>query len=151
MVAESARGGESEVLAVVDSLGRQLQRRFDEREGGRSEQMGTLRVLARIVKSEMGERPLYHHVCKLFVDGEFSGLSPIITAADEWTQLFERKIRTGPHRLEIVHGFVRDGGWDGQMPQQPRRFVPVVEPGAVTTVKYSFEVGWFSDQYVYEP
>jgi len=151
MVAQSARGGESEVLAVVDSLGRQLRRRFDEREGGGSEQVGTLRVLVRIVKSEMGERPLYHHICKLFVDGDFTGLSPIITDADEWTQVFEKKVRTGPHRLEIVHGFVRDEGWDGQMPEQPRRFVPVVEPGAVTTVKYSFEVGWFSDQYVYEP
>lgn len=151
MVAQSARGGESEVLAVVDSLGHQLQRRFDEREGGKNEEMGTLRVLVRIVKSEMGERPLYHHICKLFVDGDFAGLSPVVGNVDEWTSLFEKRVRAGPHRLEVVHGYVRDEGWDGQMPQQPRRFVPVVEPGAVTTVKYTFEVGWFSDQYVYEP
>ena len=51
----------------------------------------------------------------------------------------------------FVHGYVQDGQWDGRMPEQPERFNPVVEPGGRTTIRYTYNVGWFEDQYVYEP
>ena len=151
MIAQSARGGEDEVLAMVDSLGRQLQQRFDEKETTDNVGMGSLRVAFRTVKSEMGERPLYNHICKMYVDGDFVGLSPIVVDVDKWTTLFDKNLRRGPHRVQIVHGYVRDGAWDGPMPKQPRQFHPTVESGGMTTVKYTFDVGWFSDSYVYEP
>ena len=151
MIAQSVTGGEDDVLTMVDSLGRRLLQRVDERETDRDVGTGTLKVAFRTVKSEMGERPVYHHICKLYVDGDFMGLSPVVDRPGRWTTLFDKRIRAGAHRVEIVHGYVRDVGWDGQMDEQPRRFAAVVEPGSVTTIKYTYEVGWFNDQYVYEP
>ena len=151
MIAQSARGGEEEVLAMVDTLGHKLQQRFDEREGNDNQGTGTLQVVFRTAKSEMGERPVYHHLCKLYVDGDYVGLSPVVDQAAQWTLLFDKNLRTGTHRVDIVHGYVRDGVWDGRMPEQPRRFHFDVEMGGVSTIKYSFNVGWFSDEYDYEP
>ena len=36
------------------------------------------------------------------------------------------------------------------MPEQPKVFQVVVEPGQTATIQYSFEVGWFDDRYLYE-
>jgi TolB-like protein len=151
IIAQSVRGKEEEVLAMVDSLGGELQRRFDEEQGGQGAGTGTLQVVFRAVKSEMGERPTYHHICKLYVDGDYMGLSPVVAETDRWTLLFDKNIRAGTRRVEIVHGYVQDGQWDGRMPEQPERFNPVVEPGGRTTIRYTYNVGWFEDQYVYEP
>ena len=151
IIAQSARGGEEQVLAMVDSLGGELQRRFDEEHGGKGAGTGTLQVIFRTPKSEMGERPVYHHICKLYVDGDYMGMSPVLANAERWTLLFDKSIRAGARRVEIVHGYVQDGQWDGRMPEQPDRFHPVVEPDGLTTIRYTYNVGWFDDQYVYEP
>ena len=151
VIAQSVTGGEDDVLTMVDSLGRQLLQRVDERETDGNVGMGTLKILFRTVKSEMGERPVYHHICKLYVDGDFMGMSPVVDRPERWTTLLDKRIRAGARKVEIVHGFVRELGWDGQMDEQPRRFATVVEAGSVTTIKYTYEVGWFDDQYVYNP
>ena len=151
VVAESARGGEDDVLAMIDSLGQQLRQQFSEKQGTDETGTGTLRVLFRTSKSEMGERPVYHHICKLYVDGEFMGLSQIVDQTERWTPLFDQNLRSGSRRVEIVHGYVRDGEWDGQMPRQPERFFPVIETDGVTSIQYTYSVGWFDDQFVYEP
>lgn len=75
----------------------------------------------------MGERPVYHYICKLYVDGDYMGLSSVLADADRWTLLFDKGIRSGACRVEIVHGCVQDGQWDDRMPEQPERFYPVVE------------------------
>jgi len=111
---------------------------------------GELQVRFMVTKTEMGERYIYHHICKLYVDGKYLGTSPVVQQAEAWTTLFSKKVRAGKHEVQVVHGFVKDGGWDGEQPEQPRVFQVVVEPGHTTPIQYSFEVGWFTDQYRYE-
>ena len=78
---------------MVDNLGTELQRRFDAEQGGNRRGTGTLQVIFRTVESEMVERPLYHHVCKFYVDGEYLGLSPVVAPAEEWMLLFDTSLR----------------------------------------------------------
>ena len=52
--------------------------------------------------------------------------------------------------MKIVHGFVKDGSWDGEMPEQPRPFSVSVEAEVTTSMRYEYRVGWFEDQYVYQ-
>lgn len=149
-VAESVRGSEEEVMALVDELGGKLVDRFESSTPEQSTGTGTIRVVFRSTRAQMGERPAYHHICKLYVDGKFIGLSPPVKKLDEWETLFSRALRGGPHRIEIVHGYLRGKEWDGQMPLQPRAFDVEIEPDAITTVQYGFEVGWFEDKFIYE-
>lgn len=151
MIAESARGPEDEVISMVDELGANLIARFGERETGVQTGSGVLEVVFRTTKAEMGERPVYHHICKLYVDGSFLGLSPVVRQADRWTPLFKRTLRTGRHQVQVVHGYARGDAWDGQMDVQPQDFEVEIEAGSTTAVRYTYEVGWFEDQYLYEP
>jgi len=151
MIAESVRGPEADVIAMVDSLGAKLVESFGQQEAAVDIGTGSLQVVFRMVKSEMGERPLYHHICKLYVDGKYMGLSDVVEERDRWVGLFERTLRAGRHRVEIVHGYVLQGSWDGPMPLQPDTFSIDIEPETSSTIKYGFEVGWFDDRYVLEP
>ncbi|MBT3346722.1 MAG: hypothetical protein HN712_17855 [Gemmatimonadetes bacterium] len=149
-VAESVRGTEEEVMALVDELGGKLVAQFESSTPEQSTGTGSLRVVFQSTRSEMGERPAYHHICKLYVDGKFIGLSPPVKKLGQWETLFTRSLRGGPHKVEIVHGYLRGKDWDGQMPTQPRSFDIEIEPDGVTTVQYGFEVGWFEDKYIYD-
>ena len=150
VVAQNVRGSETEVMALVDQLGARLlessQQRETENQGGH----GILQVGFLIAKSEMGERPVYHHICKLNVDGRYLGTSSCVHKTGEWATLFTRRLQAGKHQVEVVHGYVKQGEWDGELPLQPRLFQVIIEPGATTTIRYGYEVGWFKDQYTYE-
>jgi hypothetical protein len=139
---------------MVDDLGHELLGRFDEREPTAPVGTGSLHVVFRVRKSEMGERPVYHHICKLYVDGTSIGQSQVVNGVVEgtgdWVLLFDQSLRAGDHRVQTVHGYVKAGKWDGRMPEQPRGFHVVIEPGSTTTVQYTYEVGWFADRYIYE-
>ena len=93
---------------------------------------------------------MYHHICRLYVDGKHLGLSPVVERVGRWQPLFTQALRAGTHRVQVVHGYVQDGDWDGQMEEQPETFDVVIEAGSVSTVQYTYEVGWFKDRYVYE-
>ena len=151
MVAETVRGPEPDVIAMVDDLGAKLVESFGERESVAGAGTGSLQVIFRMTKSEMGERPLYHHICKLYVDGNYVGLSAVVEQQSKWVALFESALSAGHHHIEILHGYVRGGGWDGRMPLQPKAFDIDIEPESTSTIKYSFEVGWFDEKYVLEP
>jgi len=149
LVAQNVRGPEENVIAMVDQLGLKLVESVDDRrtelEGG----TGTLRIRFKTTKSEMGERPVYYHICKLYVDGKYMGMSPIVRQTDDWAELFSKSLRAGKHAVEVVHGYVKHGDWDGKMPLQPRTFQVTIEPEIGTTLEYFFQVGWFEDQFVY--
>ncbi|MBT4097943.1 MAG: hypothetical protein HOM68_01915 [Gemmatimonadetes bacterium] len=149
-VAESVRGTEQEVMGLVDELSGKLVARFESETPEESTGTGTVKIVFQATRSEMGERPSFHHICKLYVDGKFIGLSRPVTSVGKWETLFSRSLRGGRHRVEVVHGFVRGQEWDGQMPVQPRAFDIDIEPEGVTTLQYEYEVGWFEDKYVYE-
>lgn len=151
LVAASASGAEPAVVAMVDELGGKLVARFDAREPEDGEGgTGTLEVVFQMRKAEMGERPVYHHICKLYVDGRYVGLSPIVDRRDQWTTLFRQELRSGAHRVHVVHGFVKGTAWDGQMPVQPEPFDVVIEAEATAAVRYTYEVGWFEDRYIFD-
>lgn len=141
--------GAEEVMTMVDRLGNGLVERFANRENEEKGGMGTLEVRFKTVKKEMGERPVYFHLCKLYVDGQYMGMSPVVEKVGEEVSLFARNLRTGNHQVRIVHGYVKAGEWDGEMPVQPRPFQVEIESGGAVTVRYAFEVGWFEDRYVY--
>ena len=150
LAADSESGAEDAVMGMVDALGGQLVARFAERVPADAGGTGSLEVLFRMTKAEMGERPSYYHLCKLYVDGKFMETSPLVDGLDEWVALFSRNLRSGAHRVQVVHGFASDRDWDGRMPLQPDSFEIRIEPGATATVRYTFEVGWFKDSYIYD-
>lgn len=150
VVAQDVRGTEGQVMTLVDQLGARLIESFGQRETQIKGGNGTLQVGFMIAEAEMGERPVYHHICKLYVDGRYLGTSPCVQKTGEWVTLFSRNLKAGKHQVEVVHGFVRKGEWDGEMPLQPRAFQVAVEPGATTAIRYRYEVGWFKEQYRYE-
>jgi len=111
-----------------------------------------LRVRFMVTRAEMTERPVYFQVCRIYIDDKEVGLSPVIDKSEEWMTLLARDLAAGTHTVSVLHGFVKeDGSWDGELSQQPRVFRVSVEPDATTTVQYSYGVGWFSDDYYYEP
>lgn len=150
LVAQNVRGAEPEMMVLVDQLGNRLVANLAEKETEVKGGTGELQVRFMITKTEMGERYIYRHLCKLYVDGKYLGTSSEVEGAERWTTLFAKKLRAGKHEVQVVHGFVKKGAWDGEMPDQPRVFQVVVEPGQTATVQYSFEVGWFKDRYLYE-
>ncbi len=149
-LAESVRGAEKEVMRLVDDLSGKLVTQFESETPEQSTGTGTMRIVFQATRSEMGERPAYHHICKLYVDGKFIGLSRPVTTVGKWETLFTQPLRGGAHRVEVVHGYVRGKEWDGQMPLQPKAFDIEVEADGVTTVQYGYEVGWFEDKYLYD-
>jgi TolB-like protein len=150
LIGQDVRGAEGEVIALVDRLGAGLLESLGEKEAEVKGGTGTLQIRFGTTKAEMGERPVFYHLCKLYVDGRYLGLSPVVRKLDEEVTLFSKNIRAGKHQVQVVHGFVKDGEWDGEMPEQPKEFQVVIEPGVTTRLKYRFEVGWFSDKYLYE-
>ncbi|MSR82816.1 MAG: hypothetical protein EXS58_07805 [Candidatus Latescibacteria bacterium] len=151
LVAQNVRGSESEVMGLVDQLGTRLVASLAEKDTEVQGGTGELRVQFMIQKSEMGERPVYRQLCKLYVDGKYLGTSQAVGRGEQWSSLFQKRVKAGKHEVQLVHGFVRDGAWDGEIPQQPRIFQVVVEPGQTATLEYCFEVGWFEDRYRYTP
>jgi len=149
LVAENVRGAKDEVMGLVDQLGERLRSRLIEREIAVEGSTGFLQIRFVITKTEMGERPVYHHICKVYVDGKFVGLGKPVLGAEQWTTLFADELAAGKHIVDVVHGYVRDNKWDGEMPEQPRVFHINIEPGAEVSIQYSFEVGWFGDRYIY--
>ena len=150
IVAEQVHGGEDEVMAMVDTLGSRLLTRLGVRNAVEAGGTGTLRIRFIVTKTEMGERPVYFHICKVYVDGRYMGTTSPVEQAEEWHSIFTGEVPAGDHRVEVVHGYVLDGKWDGEMSEQPRVFKVAVEPEGTATVQYSYEVGWFADQYVYK-
>ena len=149
LVAQNVRGPESDVIAMVDQLGAQLIDRVREKEAEFIGGTGFLRVRFMMTRAEMTERPVYHHICRLFVNGKGRGLSPVVRKAEEWVTLFSQELRAGKHDVEVIHGFVKEKNWDGEFAKQPKIFPVTIEPGETTTLQYSFGVGWFRDAYYY--
>ena len=137
-------------MGMVDALGGELVDRFGERVPTDAVGTGRLEVLFRMIKAEMGERPSYFHLCKLYVDGKYMDTSPLVNENGRWVTLFARSLSSGAHRVQVIHGFAAGRNWDGRMPLQPDSFDILIEPGATATVRYTFEVGWFKDRYLYD-
>lgn len=150
LVADRASGAEDAVMGMVDDLGHKLVERFEDRVPVEAAGTGTLEIVFRMTKAEMGERPSYHHLAKLYVDGQYMETSPVVQRLDRWEPLFSRRLSSGPHRVQIVHGYVRDSAWDGRMPLQPDVFDVTIEPESTTTLRYGYEVGWFKDRFLAE-
>ena len=150
LAAHSQSGPEDAVMGLVDELGASLVDRFLERVPADAVGTGSLEVLFRMTKAEMGERPSYFHLCKLYVDGKYMDAGPLVDELGVWVTLFSRSLRSGVHRVQVVHGFASGHDWDGRMPLQPDSFDIRIEPGAQATLRYTFEVGWFKDRYLYD-
>ena len=151
LVGQDVKGGEGDVITMVDQLGAKLIASFGEKEEEDKGGTGFLRVRFRFSKASMTERAVYTHICKLVVDSVNMGMSPVVGKIDEWVTLFSKDLEAGKHNVEVIHGFVQEGEWDGEMPEQPKVFQVIIEPGSTVTIQYAFEVGWFSDQYYYKP
>ena len=151
VVAQNVRGAESDVITMVDRLGAQLIDSVGEKEVAFDGGTGFLRIRFMITRAEMTERLVYHHICRLIVDGKHRATSPVVRQTGEWITLFTEELRAGKHDIEVIHGFVREDNWDGEHPEQPKIFPVTIEPGATATLQYSFGVGWFRDAYYYEP
>ncbi len=67
LVAENARGTGDEVMTLVDQLGERLLSRLTEKQAAVQGGTGLLEIRFIITKTEMGERPVYHHICKIYV------------------------------------------------------------------------------------
>ena len=150
LVAQNVRGPESDVIAMVDQLGARLIDRVREKEAEFNGGTGYLRVRFMMTRAEMTERPVYHHICRLFVNGKGRGPSPVVQKAEEWVTLFSQELRAGKHDVEVIHGFVKEKNWDGEFAKQPKIFTVTIEPGETSTLQYSFGVGWFRDAYYYK-
>ena len=141
---------QSDVIAMVDQLGARLIDRVREKEAEFNGGTGYLRVRFMMTRAEMTERPVYHHICRLFVNGKGRGPSPVVQKAEEWVTLFSQELRAGKHDVEVIHGFVKEKNWDGEFAKQPKIFTVTIEPGETSTLQYSFGVGWFRDAYYYK-
>ena len=150
LVAQNVRGPESDVISMVDQLGVQLIDRVGEKEAEFSGGTGFLRIRFMIARAEMTERPVYHQICRHSSTAR-GGLSPVVQRTDEWITLFSQELRAGKHDVEVIHGFVKEKNWDGELAKQPEIFPVTIKQGATTTLQYSFGVGWFRDAYYYKP
>lgn len=151
LIAQHVDGTESDVITLVDKLGVKLVNSLEKKETEEKAGSGFLQVRFMITRAEMTERPVYHQMCKLIVDSSELRTSRVIDQTEKWVTLFSEEIGAGKHRVQVVHGFVDKGRWDGELPDQPRIFLVVVDPGETTTIQYSYGVGWFSDAYYYKP
>ena len=152
LIAQHVRGAEGEVFAMVDQLGEKLIDSFGEKETEVKGENGFLRVRFMIARAEMTERPVYYQIGKLFIDGKEMEMSPVVQEVDKWMTLFSGELSPGRHDVQVIHGFVdQEGGWDGELPKQPKIFRVMIEPGSTTTIQYSYGIGWFNEAYYYEP
>ena len=150
LAADNESGPEDAVMGMVDELGARLVDRFHERVPADAVGTGSLEILFRMTKAKMGERPSYFHLCKLYIDGKYMDAGPLVDELGRWETLFSRNLRSGVHRVQVLHGFASGQDWDGRMPLQPDSFEIRIEPGATATLRYTFEVGWFEDRYLYD-
>jgi TolB-like protein len=150
LAADSESGPEDAVMGMVDELGGKLVDRFHQRVSADAVGTGRLEVLFRMTRAEMGERPSYFHLCKLYVDGKYMDTGPLVDELGRWVTLFSHSLRSGAHRVQVVHGFASGHEWDGRMPLQPDSFDIRIEPDATATVRYTLKVGWFKDRYLYD-
>jgi hypothetical protein len=152
LAGQSVKGEEGTVISMIDQLGRSLLESFLGKAAELKGQTGTLVINFRISVTPMTERRILPHICKLYVDGKFMGESPVVRSKDGWKTIFSQELRAGPHKIEIVHGYVskEENKWAGKLDKQPEIFQVSIEPNSTATIQYEYEVGWFKDNYEYK-
>ena len=53
---------------------------------------GNIEALFKLTRAPMTERPVYYHICKLYVDGEFKKETAIVKL-DKWFKLYSGPLR----------------------------------------------------------
>jgi len=149
IVGEHVKGGEGEVITLVDQLGKKLIAKLDKKEAKVKGEMGILEIKFRIVVTPMTERRAYHHICKLYVDDKYLGESKVVEAKKGWKTTFTKQLTAGKHKVEVSHGYVKKGAWGGKFNQQPKIFFVTIKPNSTTLIKYEYEIGWIKDEYEY--
>ena len=152
LAGQNVKGEEGTVISMIDPLGRSLLESFLGKAAELKGQTGTLEINFRIEAIPMTERSIFHHICKLYVDGKFMGESSVAKKKDGWKTIFSQELRAGAHKIEIVHGYMskKEHKWAGKLDKQPKIFQVNIEPNSTTTIQYEYEVGWFKDQYKYK-
>ena len=112
---------------------------------------GKLEIWFRIVAVPMTERDVYYHVCRLYIDGEEIGEGPFVNKKNKWMRLFSVELEEGIYEVKILHGYASTKGkWAGEFSKQPRAFRVGIEAGPDTMIRYSYNVGLFDEDYVYD-
>jgi len=150
IVGEHVKGGEGEVITLVDQLGKKLIEKLNKKEAKVKGERGILEIKFRIDVTPMTERRAYHHICKLYVDDKYLGESKVVEARKGWKTTFTKQLAAGKHKVEISHGYVKKGTWGGKFNKQPKIFSVIIKPNSTTLIKYEYEVGWIKDEYEYE-
>jgi TolB-like protein len=151
LVAQSVKGDETKVIDKIDELGIEILKSFIGKETVPAQAMGRLEVRFQLTYAAMTQRPVYYQICKLFVDGEFMGMSPAVRQENQWLTLFSLPLVAGEHEVRIQHGYVEEenDGWAGEFVHQPKIFHVEIKTGATALIKYEFHTGWRKDEYKY--
>ena len=151
LTGQSVKGEEEAVRRMIDQIGRSLLESLIGKIGEPPGQTGTLEINVQVDATPMTERRIFHHLCRVYVDGTLMGESPVVKREDGRVTIFSQALRAGPHKVEVVHGYVgkKDQRWAGKLDRQPKIFQVTIEPNAAATISYTYHVGWFSDQYEY--
>ena len=112
---------------------------------------GKLEVWFRITSTPMTERDIYYHVCKLYINEQEIGESSVVNRENKWVRLFSIELEEGIYDVEVLHGYAsKKGKWAGELNRQPKVFRVGIKSGPATLVKYSYNVGWREDKYIYD-
>ena len=112
---------------------------------------GKLEIWFRITSTPMTEREVYYHVCKLYIDGEETGECSFVNEEDRWFRLSSVELEEGVYNVKIAHGYAsKKGKWAGEFSKQPRIFRVEVRKGPAILIKYSYNVGWAHEEYIYD-
>ena len=138
---------EHNIIEKIDTLGSKIIETFSDE----IVQNGLLEINFRITYAPLTERPVYFQLCKLFVDGKYSGLSSGIREVNNWGILFSIPLKKGPHEIKIIHGYVDDKEdiWINDFNTQPHIFLIEIETNSTFQLKYEFHIGRFKDQFNY--
>ena len=146
------KGDETQLMTLPNDLGEKLKEIWEKERISDILTMGNLEVRFQLTRSAMTERPVYFHICKLYVDGEFKQETSVV-ALDQWVKLYSGPLRAGEHELEVLHGYaVKKEGewvWKDRFRAQPRKFDIAISRAATTEIRYAYKVGMFKDEYEY--
>ncbi|MFC1716162.1 hypothetical protein ACFL6S_20995 [Candidatus Poribacteria bacterium] len=123
---------------------------FGQSEEARTEK-GKLEIWFRITSTPMTEREIYYHVCRLYIDEAAAGESPFVNKESKWFRLFSVELEEGVYNAKVVHGYASSKGeWAGEFSKQPKIFRVGVKAGPTTRIKYSYNVDWRHEEYIYD-
>ncbi len=95
-------------------------------------------------------REVYKQICKIYVDGKFAGLSPVIDDINKWYTIYKGEVKKGFHEIKVIHYYVDEKNSPSkELKTQPKIFRIKAIPNRINEIKYCYRIGTISEKFVY--